>query len=113
MNTRPTLDEFEAQKETVFQATWDTADPLDLKLVAIRLLHTAPHNIQFAVEFLGEPTRALAQGTQLVRHPVMGDMDIFMTPIKKTNDGFIYEAIFNYMLDQEQVSNGSSETSKQ
>ena len=99
MFERVTKQKFDEQLDTIFTAVWDKADPMELRLVAVRGLFTSPRNEQFAVEFLGEPERFLGQGVQRLQHSVLGEMDLFITPINRDSKGYYYEAVFNYLID--------------
>ncbi len=94
-----TKQKFDEQLDTIFTAVSDQADPMELRLVAVRGLFSSPRNEQFAVEFLGEPERFLGQGVQRLQHSALGEMDIFITPINRDPKGFYYEAVFNYLTD--------------
>lgn len=48
----------------------------------------------FSIYFLGPPDILLHQGTRSMRHEQLGEMEIFMVPISKKEDGFEYEAVF-------------------
>ncbi len=99
MFERVTKQKFDEQLDTIFTAVWDNADPMELRLLAVRGLFSSPRNEQFAVEFLGESERFLGQGVQRLQHSVLGEIDIFITPVNRDSKGFYYEAVFNYLVD--------------
>jgi Domain of unknown function (DUF6916) len=99
MFERVTKQKFDEQLDTIFTAVWEKAEPMELRLIAIRGLFSSPRNEQFAVEFLCESERFLGQGVQRLQHSVLGEMDIFITPVNRDSKGFYYEAVFNYLVD--------------
>lgn len=52
---------------------------------------------QFAIVFRGPLDAFLAQRTYQMEHPRMGTFDLFLVPIKRDEDGFLYEACFARM----------------
>jgi hypothetical protein len=51
---------------------------------------------RFSAFFEGPPSVRLPQSLYRLTHDQMGDFDIFLVPISKTERGFRYEAVFNY-----------------
>lgn len=51
---------------------------------------------RFSVFFDGPSDFMLPQQTYSMRHEQMGEFDLFITPISKGENGFRYEAVFNY-----------------
>jgi hypothetical protein len=49
----------------------------------------------FSLLFRNEAAVVFAQRTYAMSHPMMGDFGIFLVPIARDRDGFIYQAIFN------------------
>lgn len=47
----------------------------------------------FAVVLRGAFT--LPQGIHRLRHPVLGEFDLFLVPVGRDRDGLLYEAVFN------------------
>jgi len=110
MLERVSKQQFEEQVDTIFTAVWDTADPMELRLVTVRGIFSSPRNEQFAVEFLGELERFLGQGVQRLRHSTLGEMEIFITPINRDYKGFFYEAVFNYIYDPADIDTSGGQS---
>lgn len=55
----------------------------------------------FALYFLG-PEPSLPQLLHRVSHPKLGEFPLFLVPIQKKRDGFVYEAVFNLLKDEAQ-----------
>lgn len=49
----------------------------------------------FQLKFAGPGPAYLNQMIHRLRHPGLGDLEIFMTPIGRQGDGFLYQAVFN------------------
>ncbi|MBM7519780.1 DUF6916 family protein [Nocardioides nitrophenolicus] len=49
---------------------------------------------QFSLLFTGPEAPALAQATWPVRHPVLGELELFLVPIGPSPQGLRYEAAF-------------------
>lgn len=97
MFQRLTKQQYEEQLDTVFTVVWDSVEPMELRLVNVRGVISTPRNEQFAIEFKSEDKRFLNQGIQLMKHPVFGELELFITPIGSEADGVVYEAAFNYL----------------
>ena len=53
---------------------------------------------QFAVLFLGPLDNRLNQGLYTFEHDAMGKFHLFIVPVGKKKDGFLYEAVFNRLV---------------
>jgi len=51
---------------------------------------------RFSAFFLGPADRFLPQQTYSFDHDQMGTFELFLVPVKQEQDGFRYEAVFNY-----------------
>lgn len=52
-----------------------------------------PH--AFSLVFRGPPQTVLPQGTYPLRHDVLGDLEVFFTPIEASAEGVDYQAVFS------------------
>ena len=55
---------------------------------------------RFSIYFLGPADIFLPQGTFRLTHERMGDLDLFLVPVKREELGFRYEAVFNYHIEK-------------
>ena len=94
---------FEAYLNTTFRVVHDGEDPFDLELIEVADKTPAGFpGEQFALLFQGRPDIMLYQQTCTLEHPEMGQVMLFLVPVDQKNDGYIYEAIFNNaVLDDE------------
>lgn len=56
---------------------------------------------RFSIFFTGPGQWFVPQGTYLIQHESMGEFPLFLVPIAKTEEGFRYEAVFNYFKESE------------
>ena len=49
---------------------------------------------QFSLFFSGPVEALLPQGTYVLRHPELGELDLFLVPLGPGDDGMRYEAAF-------------------
>jgi hypothetical protein len=69
--------------------------PVSLTLVEVREgRHPLVGRHPFALFFTGPPHLLLAQGGHPLRHPVLGEFELFLVPIGKDADAARYEAVF-------------------
>jgi len=47
------------------------------------------------------PKPLLPQGIYRLAHPQLGEVDLFLVPIRQVRDGFVYEAVFNLLKENE------------
>ena len=94
----PGLTSFAEQIDSMFEVI-DTSVPFDLKLMKVVEHSKAENNEAFSAFFLGPTDHFMPQGTRKLKHEQFGEMEIFLVPIAKTNAGFEYEAVFNYILN--------------
>ncbi|MEX1103053.1 MAG: hypothetical protein WED87_02315, partial [Dehalococcoidia bacterium] len=63
---------------------------------AVRLpRHSRRAQDPFALHFVGPAGPQLPQGIHRLRHPRLGQVDVFLVPIGSDDRGVSYEAIFN------------------
>ena len=96
----PALSSFTEQVGSTFEILDGSSSPLALKLVRVVEHAKTESNEAFSVFVLGPLDPFMPQGTRKLRHAQLGEMDIFFVPVAKTNNGFEYEAAFNYILSK-------------
>lgn len=84
-------------------STFEVLDvpPATFELKMIKVVEHAKSDRQeaFSVFFIGPLERFMQQGIRKVRHTQLGELEVFLVPVAKTNEGFEYEAAFNYVLN--------------
>ena len=92
--------DFAKNVNTNFRIELEGDAHIDLKLVSVTPRKIEPTEQagmeRFSVVFLGPLDFFLPQQTYHVTHPEMGEFDVFLVAIGKEEDGFRYEAVYNY-----------------
>jgi len=94
----PGLTSFSEQVGSTFEVMDVPPAVFMLKLVRVVEHSKTEHNAAFSVFFLGALDRFIPQGIRKLKHAELGEMEIFLVPVAKTNEGFEYEAAFNTIL---------------
>jgi len=70
---------------------------LAVKLTEARPLGVRPESVRepFVVTFLGRAGLRLPQGIYKLRHPQLGEMEIFLVLVAADQSGSTFEAVFN------------------
>lgn len=91
-------EDFEPHVGSAFKIVTEGVPEMTLTLTEAKTLKTQPLDeglrIPFALLFEG-PAPLMPQHTYRFEHDAMGQPEIFIVPIAKTDTGFRYEAIFN------------------
>ena len=94
--------EFSQHLNTGFRLNLELDPPrqVELKLIEVK---SYPSRAQeqsgmerFSVFFSGPAGLRLPQHVYRLQHETMGEFDIFLVPVAGTDQGFHYEAVFNY-----------------
>ena len=83
---------------TKFLLRTDDGNAVELELTKIREIESEPGHEQFALIFSGPGTIYVPQRTYQLEHERMGAITLFLVPIGKDENGFIYEAVFNRFI---------------
>ena len=98
MDVQLTEAEFSKHVNTKFHVAVEP--PVDLELTEVKSYLSKAHEEtgmeRFSVFFLGPGDRFLAQHTYSFEHEQMGTFELFLVPVKQDQNGFRYEAVFNY-----------------
>ena len=95
--------DFSAQIDTKFVFFPETLPPVELTLRTAKPWalgrcikeDEAKPPVSFSLVFLGPPKPFLSQQMYRVEHPVIGAFPLFIVPVGKRPEGFLYEAVFN------------------
>lgn len=96
MLDKVTKETFEPRKGETFELSDEAAGTLDLKLAAVRgtgLQGQAPRE-QFSLHFHGPADPVLPQKIYRLKNAEAGEMDLFLVPVARNDDGVTYEAVF-------------------
>jgi hypothetical protein len=96
-----TAESFRPHQGTVFVLEVGPATTADLALVEVRATGVeafkggpTPPRPPFALTFRGPLAPIYAQRTYRLRHPAMGELELFLVPIGRSAAGADYEACF-------------------
>lgn len=100
MDERPTQESFSRHLNTKFRVEVEAPRPVELELIAVnsRPSDAGEHQgmERFSAVFVGPPDLYLPQQTYPLSHDEMGDLQIFLVPVGRDEQGFRYEAVYNY-----------------
>ena len=69
--------------------------PHRVRLTGVTESRLHPEIEQFSLVFAGEPAAPLEHGTYRFRHPALGSIDMFISPVGKPGGTPVYEACFS------------------
>lgn len=93
-----TLDTFTPHLNSTFRVKQGDEVALELQLIEAKDVGTTPRQLQFSLLFHGPHSPVLLQSIYSLEHDEIGAFDVFLVPVKKDQEGFCYEAIFNRPL---------------
>jgi len=96
-----TKEAFAENLNTRFRISLGDSRTAELELIEVVETMLTPRQQQFSVFFRGPLDYLLPQSTYHMEHEKMGEIDIFLVPIGREQDGFRYEAVFNYVRQGE------------
>ena len=94
-----TRDTFAENVNTRFRVMLEGADAIEAELIEVKPGRSTPRQDQFSLLFRAPQDVALQQGMFRLEHDKMGAFDLFLVPVRKDEQGFYYEAIFNRLLE--------------
>lgn len=98
MEKSPEKADFEAQINTTFKVLTEAEDQFEMTLVEVKTSISNKFQECFALLFKAPESAPPEQGMFQLKHEKLGDLEIFLVPVKKNDDGLFYEAIFNKLL---------------
>lgn len=100
MDERLTEANFTKHLNTVFRVKVSAPRPVELKLVEVKGYASGvndPKGMErFSLFFNGPGDLQLPQRTYELEHDQLGSVDIFLVTVGRHEQGFVYEAVFNY-----------------
>lgn len=93
----PTHAEFTASVNSVFRVQSVPGQTVDLRLKTVSALVSSQRHTQFSILFEGPRDRMLPQLIYRLDHELLGAIDLFLVPIGKNEQGFLYEAVFSQL----------------
>jgi hypothetical protein len=81
--------------KTKFNVQLAEGRTVELELTEVKVHLSSPRQEMFSLFFHGPQDVLLPQNTYRLEHERLGASDLFLVPVGKDEDGFIYEALFN------------------
>ena len=99
MSETLTKEAFAENLNTKFRIPMESSSAAEIELVEVMEARSTSRQRQFSLFFRGPLEYLLPQGTYHMEHEKMGGLDLFIVPVGREQDGFRYEAVFNYVLE--------------
>jgi hypothetical protein len=93
-----TKEAFTENLNTNFRIPLESSSVAEMELIEVVETTATPRQQQFSLFFRGPLEYLLPQGTYHMEHEKMGAIDLFIVPVGREQDGFRYEAVFNYVI---------------
>lgn len=100
MTLLPSRDEFAAQLHTSFRLQHESLGLLNLDLEDVSELRSSPRQQIFTILLHGPYEPVLPQRIYHLEHDQLAEMDLFLVPIARQEDGVRYEAVFNHLVKE-------------
>ena len=81
--------------KTKFRVQLAEGQAVELELTEVKVHLSSPRQEMFSLFFRGALNTLLPQDTYHLEHERLGASDLFLVPVGKDENGFIYEALFN------------------
>jgi hypothetical protein len=94
-----TKETFDENLNTRFRVMLDGAATLELELIEVKPGRSTSRQEQFSLLFQAQPDIPLQQGVFRLEHDKMGAFELFLVPVRKDEQGYYYEAVFNRLLE--------------
>lgn len=92
-----TLQHFSGRVNEMFLAVLDAGE-VPFQLIEARVLPThsaAVPRAPFSLLFRNTSSSPLPQQIYRLRHAAIGEVEVFLVPVGREGDGFLYQAVFN------------------
>src|SRR5215472_7472115 len=84
---------------STFRLRLEGSEALELELVEVSELQTTSVQGMFSIVFRCRSNSVLPQRIYRIEHDKMGQLDLFMVPIRQDQQGVYYEAVFNWLFN--------------
>ena len=78
----------------------DEEEEHSLELVELTSSNYSPKYESFSLIFRGNKERIHPQRTYPIKHGVLGNFDLFITAVGRTEEGTMYQAVFNRAVEK-------------
>jgi len=98
MSEQLTIEDFSRNLNTKFKVYRTDEDVFDAELVEVLELRNDDILYSFSVIFLLPPEFGFEQRIFKFEHSELGVLELFIVPVRQTDLGIRYEALFNYVI---------------
>jgi hypothetical protein len=81
-----------------FTVCLDDDQSFDVELIELSERKLSSMQERYSFILLGPNDKYLGQGMRHLRHPVMGELDLFLVPVGQNEKGTEYEVVFNCFI---------------
>lgn len=99
-------EQFAEHIKSKFYVPTDDVSSIELELAECNDLGTTARQEQFSLLFAGPLNVFMQQSIYPLRHETLGELSLFLVPVKRDNEHFYYEAIFNYFREEGEAKGG-------
>ena len=97
---------FRENLNTKFRVRAEAPRPVELELVEVKSYEPGENERRgmerFSLFFRGPADIYVPQGTYTLEHERLGALDIFIVPVARDADGFLYESVFNFFKESDE-----------
>lgn len=90
---------FTENLNTRFRINHQDAPALEVELIEVKPGRSTPRQEQFSLLFQAPQDVPIQQGMFRLEHDKIGEFDLFLVPVRKDEQAFYYEAVFNRLLE--------------
>jgi hypothetical protein len=94
----PTKLDFASAVDSDFRARAAEGATLDLRLIRLDEIISTSVQENFSLLFQAPNETPPVQTIYRLEHAKLGEMDVFLVPVKQDADGLYFEAVFNQLL---------------
>ncbi len=95
----PSMKDFAASLNSEFRVARSSGDAMSMRLV--KLDESGSNDVQetFSLQFLANGNAEPKQGLYSLTHDLLGELDIFLVPVARDENGLYFEAVFNRFIE--------------
>ena len=92
------VETFAPHLHTTFEVGTGPGTGLSLELLEVERGPAHPRALMFSLLFRGPGAPLLPQNIYRLKHPVLGELDLFLVPVGQDEKGTSYQAVFNRLI---------------
>lgn len=96
--------QFADSLNSTFRLRLDDTAAVEVTLVEVSEPKISRRQERFNLTFRGPLDVFLPQQTYIAEHAVMGTFDLFIVPVDQEETGFLYQSVFNRVLDPDKTA---------